>query len=155
MNQPSQFTLTFTIPELLLAVLCLVGIVALVYLIVVLAKLSKTLGALATVIDSNKKELDKTLKDLPEVTSHLNSTLTQVDGILKNSSPEIEETITGVKDTMINTARLTSDVSDTVEYVATSAIDTVDSLSSGLSSSAASFGYIKEIVEFLRAVLHK
>ncbi len=151
----NEFTFTFTLNGLLIAILVIVAIVALVFLISVLMKLSKTLGSVSEIVSKNQEELDKTIKTLPEITSKLNSSIDNVDMILAQSSPDIVESIGQVRDTLVNATRLSSDVADSVEYIATTAIDTVDSVSSGFSKSASQMGYVKEIVDVIRNVIRK
>lgn len=151
----NQLIISFSLNDLLLGLLCIAGIVALVFLILVLSKLSRTASALAQLFEQNQKSLDQTLEALPGVAKQGQEALTKVNDLLEQSSPNLVDSVGEVKKTLGNMTRLTSDVSDTVEYVAASAVDTVDSVTQGLSSSAASLGYIKEVIDILRGVLKK
>ena len=151
----NQVVFSFTLTGLLVVILCIVAIVALVALIMVLFKLAKALGAVSEVLDQNKQELDSTLKNLPGITASLNSSMTEVNHLLVTSGPEISETLSEVRKTMTNVSKLSADATDTVEYVASSAIDTVESVTNGLATSASSLSYVREIVDVLRSIIKK
>lgn len=148
-----QFVLSFSFTGLLVALLCIAGIVALVVLIQVLLKAGKIVSALSNVVEDNKKELDATLKELPELAANIKSTTASANQLLDANNANISESISAAKTTLVNASRISGDAADGFEYVATSIVDTADSLTSGLSESASKLGYIREIVDIVRSII--
>ncbi|MDD7732947.1 MAG: hypothetical protein PT957_04280 [Firmicutes bacterium] len=149
----NEMMFSVSLNGLLLAVLIVVAIVALVYLIKVLAKASKAVDAVSELLEKNKEELDAALKTIPTITGKTDQALGQVSKILDQSSPDIVDTISGAKDTVISVSRLTTDAADTVEYLAATAIDTADSLSSGVTKTNSTLGYVREIAKIVKDVI--
>ena len=149
----NDLVFSVSLTGLLLTVLIIVAIVALIFLIKVLSKASKAVEAISEVLEKNKEELDATLKTVPAVAGKADEARGQVTNILESSSPDIVDSISGARDTIINVSRLSTDAADTVEYLATTAIDTADSLSSGVSKTNSTLGYVREIAKIARDVV--
>ena len=67
--------MTFTINpiDIAITILIIVGIVIGIYLILTLIKFNRTLNSINSLIDSNKKNVDDTIKYLPEIFCNINS----------------------------------------------------------------------------------
>lgn len=141
--------------QLLGIILIIVAIVAVVVLIKVLSNVNKSVESVSTLLDKNKDELESALRSIPVLTAQLQDSLTQVNEILDHSSESIVESIAQTKNTLVNATRISADVADTVEYVATTAVDTADMISSGVGKSNSTLGYIREIATVVRDLVSR
>jgi uncharacterized protein YoxC len=57
--------------DLAVAILIILGVAAGIYLILTLIKLNKTLSSINSLIEGNKKNIDDTMKYLPEISSNV------------------------------------------------------------------------------------
>lgn len=158
----NQFVLSFTVEGVLLALLAIAGIVCLVLLAKVLLSVSKTLKTMNTIVNDNQAHIDQTIQSLPGLMTKVdtsideaNTALKEVNHLLITSEPALLKTIDGVGDTVTNVSKLSTNVNDTVEYLAMSAVDTADSVSSKVSSAGSTFSYVKEVVDIIRNFIQK
>lgn len=151
-----------SLSDVFIILLAILGIVAIAYLIVVLKNLSTTLDSVRKLVEKNEDSLDETMKSLPGLTSkvdltllNLNDTLDQANVLLRDLAPDIKDTMTGVKTTMNSVNKITDDVSGTVDFISRSAIDSVDSFTSGFSKNANVLSSIMDGIETVKNIVKK
>lgn len=149
----AQFNLSFTLTDLLLGLLIIVGIVVLVLLAKVLMSLSKTMNVLSKIAEDNQENLNQTLANLPSISKSAEEIMSQADVMIKEVKPSLVTTLTEVQGITSNVNKLSGDAVDTVEYVALSAVDSMDSLTKGVSSATDYVALIKQILESIKSIL--
>lgn len=92
--------------EILVWILCIVGIVALVFLIIVLVKLSGLIGQVKKLIGKNNDEIDRTLKALPETVENI-----------KEISGEVNDAITDIKPAVEKCKKTVAKTADTIDAI--------------------------------------
>lgn len=130
----TQFNLSFTFKDILIVLLLIAAIAVLVLLAKVLFSVSKTLKTVNGLVEDNKDSLDRTLADLPGITNKVDGILVEADGLVKEIKPNLVVTLGEVEGISKDVHRLSTDAVDTVEYVAMTAVDTVDNITTGVSS---------------------
>lgn len=151
----NTFVISFTILDMLLALLVIAAIVAVVYLIIVLSGLSKTMKGVQKLVEDNQENLSATLKTLPGISSNLETTLDHVNTLVSQTEPDVVHIVSDVRKVTDKANKISGDVADTVEYFALSAVDTVDSLTSGVNKTTSAIATVQEIVQLVRAYLKK
>lgn len=146
---------TFSLTDLLLAVLILVGIVVLINLVRILANLLKITKMLSELFDENKEGINLSLKKLPTIVENVDGSIASANTLLKNSSQDIVESISATKTTLTGVSRISTDVADGLEYVTRTVADTADTVSMGISDASTKMTYIKEIIEIVSDILKK
>lgn len=149
----TQIELKFSLAELLLALLVIVGIVVLVLLAKVLLSLSKTMTVLNKVVEDNQENINESLKFLPSISNSADGILKEAKVMVTEVKPNLVSTITEVQGITTNVNKLSGDAVDTVEYVAMTAVDTMDNLTTGVSSATDYIALIKNILESIKSVL--
>ncbi len=151
----NDLTFTVSLQGVLVMILLVLAIVAVVFLIKVLKNVGAMTDQLNTILQKNNEELDLALKSVPVLTDKLESSLTQVNQILNQSSDDIVTSLSEVKNTLVQTTRISSDIADTVEYVATSAVDAADAIAGGVNRGNSTLSYMREIAHIVRDVIRK
>ena len=149
-NFATVINLSFSLSEALLAILLIVAIVALVFLIKVLMGLSKTMDVVQKIASDNKESIDATIVKLPSIVGSADSLLVKADGLVDELKPQIVDTLVEVKGITKNANKLSTDAADTVEYVVSSAVDTMHSVNKGVSSATDYVDIIKSILEAIK-----
>ena len=147
------FQVSFSLLDILIGLLVIAGIVVLVLLAKVLFSLSKTLKAVSAVVEDNKTNLDSSLANLPSITKSVGSMLTEADGMVKEVKPNLVVTLREVEGITTDVHKLSTDAVDTGEYVAMTAVDTIDNINTGVSSATDYVALIKSILESVKSIL--
>lgn len=120
----NAINISFTLYDVLIFVLIIAGIVALLFLAKVFMSLANLLGTVNKTLEDNKESLDSTLKNLPNITSNINSILVNTDEVVNDIKPSITSTLADVSNVTNKVSNITTNVSDTVEVVGIAAADT-------------------------------
>ena len=142
-------TATITIQELLTFIIYLLGIGLLVYLIMLIKNANKLVLKARRIVEENEREIDTTLKQLPEISVNINDITEDVKKLIQTVSPEVRDLIT-------NTSSITDKLDTTSEKV----FDAVDLVSDSLSKTAITIqdnvrnitDYIKLIIEIIEII---
>jgi septation ring formation regulator EzrA len=147
---------TLTIQDLFKLILFLLGIGALTYLILILKNLNKIISKADTIMESNVKEIDSILKQLPNISENVQSITKNVDNVLEELAPEINSTVCNINE-------ITKDISsmtDSIENTTHKAYETFDIVAESISETAFSFqnniknfdGYLKLILDIIDSI---
>ena len=85
----------------------------------------------------------------------MDNILTEADGLVKDIKPNLVVTVGDVQGITSNVHRLSTDAVDTVEYVTMSAVDTLENLSTGISTATDYVSIVKGILESVKSILGK
>jgi methyl-accepting chemotaxis protein len=151
-----------TVQDLFKLILFLVGIGVGTYFILVLSKINKILGQAKGIIDANMKELDTTIKQLPEISQNVNDITRETKEVLTELGPEVGDLVHNINSISEQASSITNTVKDTtekvgsrVEDVAESIADTALAFQYGTKSLADYINIIMEIFEALKNMLNK
>lgn len=109
------------VTDVLLWILILAGAFALVALGIMFVKLSKTLSQVNKIAEDNKRNIDDSLNQLPQVIANVDDITISVANLLEDSEPEIKKILANV-----------SSVSDKAVGITNSAEQAVDSVTTGV-----------------------
>jgi uncharacterized protein YoxC len=76
MNEPISFTLS----QLGIALLIIAGLILIVYLVITLININKTLKNVNLIIDENRENIKKTVSTVPEICGNVNDITANVKG---------------------------------------------------------------------------
>ena len=119
-------TIQFTLQDLMIFFAFIIGIVAGVFLIIILWKIRKVICNVQSLIDTNQEAITKTIKTIPVImddVKHINTNVIDISDNLKVSVPIIlkdTESITSTAKTSIEVA------SSVIDNVGTEINETVD-----------------------------
>lgn len=140
---------TLTIQDLLKFILFLLGIGVLTYLIIILRNLSKILGQVRIIADENAKEIDTTIKQLPEISENVNAITKEAKDTLINLQPEINGLLHNVNSISTKVEGITNLIDDTTHKVG----DTVGIVTDSISETATAFKFnAKNVTEYLNII---
>lgn len=153
---------TLTVQGMFQLILYLVGIGIGIFLIMVLRNANKILGQISNVVETNREEIDITVKQLPEITANVNSITKEVNTLLNDLSPEINElleNVNNVSDRVDNIAGIidqtTSKVGDTVDLVSDSIAETAITFQYNAQDITDYFQIGKEVIKNVKSILNK
>jgi uncharacterized protein YoxC len=72
--------ITFTLSDLGIALLMIAGLVLIVYLIITLVNINKTIKNVNLLIDDNRENINKTVSTVPEICGNVNDITSSVKG---------------------------------------------------------------------------
>lgn len=151
-----------TVQDFFSLILFLVGIGVGIYFILVLSKINKILGQAKDMIESNIKEIDTTIKQLPDISYNINEITKETKHTLTELGPEISglvHNINSISDqasSITNTVKGTTDkVSETVDNVANSITDTALAFQYGSKTLTDYVNIIMEIFEMIKNMLSR
>ncbi|MDO4594857.1 MAG: hypothetical protein Q4B52_05705 [Tissierellia bacterium] len=133
------------------AILTILGILALIFLIVVLKNVASLLKTISNVVDKNRDSIDTTIEKLPVIVDNADRLVGNINTIV--ADPNIKMAVAKANDTLTNVSRISEDVKDTVNYFGETAIDTADTLDGGVSSITDYVYMVKDVVDILRNVI--
>ncbi len=110
-------TATITIQELFTFILYLLGIGLLVYLILLIKNVNKLITKARQIVEENTKEIDTSLKQLPDISTNINYITKDVKDLVEKTSPNLQ-------DLMVNASSITNKL-DTSSDKRFDAIDSV------------------------------
>ncbi len=153
---------TLTVQDLFKLILFLLGIGALIYLILILNNLNKILKTARETIESNKNEIDITIKQLPGISQNVNAITKETKIAIENIEPELSELLHNVNSISSKAEEIVGIIDDTTQKVG----DTVFIVSDSISQTADSFRFnvknindymeiIKEVFEFIKKAIQK
>lgn len=153
---------TLTVQDLFKLILFLLGIGALIYLILILNNLNKILKTARETIESNKNEIDITIKQLPGISQNVNAITKETKIAIENIEPELSELLHNVNSISSKAEEIVGIIDDTTQKVG----DTVFIVSDSISQTADSFRFnvknindymeiIKEVFEFIKKAIKK
>lgn len=151
-----------TVQDLFKLILFLLGIGALTYLILVLNNINKLLRQARELAEANFKEIDTTIKQLPEISENINAITKEAKHTLQNLQPEINGLLHNINSISGRVEGITSIIDDTTHKVG----DTVGLVSDSISETANAFKFnaknitdymtiIKEILEIVKKAIYK
>lgn len=151
-----------TVQDLFKLILFLLGIGVGVYLIMILANVNKLLKQARTIAESNMKEIDTTIKQLPEISVNINAITKEAKTTLVNLAPEVNEllhNVNSISSKVENVANLiddtTSKVNETFDVVSDSIAETALAFSYNAKNATDYMKIIKEVIEVIRGILNK
>ena len=132
-------------------ILTILGIVALVFLILLLKNVNSLIQKIQGVLDKNSTNLDQVINKLPELADQANTLVANVNTLA--SDPNLKMAIAKANDTMTNVNSITDDIRDTVNYVGVTAVDSVDTLGAGVASITDHSTLIMDVIDIARNVI--
>lgn len=124
--------MTITVRELLLFLLALLAMGVLAYLIILLKNANKILSQLGKTFDSHEDDIDRTLTELPNITSNLSKVSDDVNKISGDVSNVLELTQGDIVELVQNISSISGKLENTSDNVFT----TIDTVSETVSNSA-------------------
>ena len=141
---------TLTVQDLFKLILFLLGIGALTYLILIFKNLNKIISKADTIMESNLKEIDDILKQLPIISENIQSITTNMDNVLEELTPEIDSTVCNINKITKNVGSIT----DSIENTTHKAYETFDIVTESISETAFSLqNNIKSFDSYLKLIL--
>lgn len=168
--------ITISINEIMIFLLMLAGIGALVYLLLLFKKATEVLTIAKDLINNRKKEIDRTIAQLPEIMDNVNTITAKstilvdnIDEMVVNSKDNIEGIIASANSSLSDINRITETANSVVYRVgntAETAVDSVDSFANNIADISRMFGsnkdnlidyiyIIKDFIEELRRILRR
>lgn len=146
-----------TVQDLFKLILFLLGIGVGVYLIMILANINKLIKHARAIAESNTKEIDTVIKQLPEISVNVNAITREAKTTLEKLSPEVNELLHNVNSISGKIENVASLIDDTTSKVN----ETFDVVSDSIAETALAFSYnaknatdymkiIKEVIEIVR-----
>ncbi|MDD7306494.1 MAG: DUF948 domain-containing protein [Peptoniphilaceae bacterium] len=132
-------------------ILFIVAVIAIVFLIQVLVKVSKLLDTVNGIVNKNSSHIDKTIEKLPDLVDTANNLVVNVNDIVND--PNLKMAISKANDTITNVSMISEDVKDTVNYFGETAIDGADSFGEGIASVSDYATMIRDVVDIVRDVI--
>ena len=129
--------------------------VFLVTLTIFLIKLIGTVKQVNSIIEKNRTEIDVSLRKTQDTMENMSNITNKTDRLLEDIAPDIRKIATSTGNTMKNVEGLVDDVTDTVDFVSESVIDTADSIKTSVSSYSNYASYIIDIVNYIRSLFKK
>lgn len=153
---------TLTVQDLFKLILFLMGIGVGAYLIIVLRNINKLLGQVRSIAESNEKELDRTIKQLPEISENINAITKETRNTLTELAPEVNNLLTNINSISGKVENVTNLIDDTTHKVN----ETVDVVTDSIAETALAFSYnaknvnnymqiVKEIIEIIKNAFGK
>lgn len=151
-----------TVQDLFTLILFLMGIGVLAYLILVLNKVNKILGQARDIANANIKEIDTTIKQLPEISENINAITKETKDTLETLQPEVSGLVKNINSISCKVEDITNVIDETTHKVG----DTVGVVSDSISDTAEAFqlnaknvteyiAIIREIFDMIRKALQK
>lgn len=132
-------------------ILTILGIVALVFLVLLLKNLNALVTKVQGVLDKNSDNLDQVIDKLPNIADQASTLVSNVNTIV--ADPNLKMAIAKANDTMTNVNSITDDIRDTVNYVGVTAVDSVDTLGAGVASITDYSTLIMDVIDIARNVI--
>jgi len=137
---------SLTIQDLFKLILFLLGIGAIAYLISVLRNVNKIVGQIRVILEANDKEINNTIKQLPEISENVNSITKEANKTIKELTPEINGLLHNINVVSRKVENITSTIDNTTNRFG----DTVDAVSESIVDTALNFKYnSKNITDYL------
>lgn len=151
-----------TVQDLFKLILFLLGIGVLTYLILALRNINKIIIGAKKLTEDNMKELDTTIKQLPEITYNINEITKEAKTTIKSLTPEINGLLFNINSISGKVEGITSSIDTTAHKIT----DAVDQVTEGIAETAYAFQsntknitdymqILKEIIEIVRNALSK
>ena len=154
-------TANLTVQDLFKLVLFLLGIGVGAYLIMILGNVNKILKQVRTVTETNMKEIDTTIKQLPEITANVNAITKETKNTLVNLTPEINallHNVNSISGKVENVANLiddtTSKLNETFDVVSDSVAETALAFSYNAKNATDYMKIIKEVIELIKGLFN-
>lgn len=148
-----------TVQDLFKLILFLLGIGIGAYLIMILANINKLIKQARSITESNIKEIDTTIKQLPEISVNINAITREAKTTLVNLAPEVNEllhNVNSISGKVENVANLiddtTSKVNETFDVVSDSIAETALAFSYNAKNATDYMKIVKEIIEVVRGL---
>lgn len=148
-----------TVQDLFKLILFLLGIGVGAYLIMILANINKLIKQARTIAESNTKEIDTVIKQLPEISINVNAITREAKTTLEKLSPEVNEllhNVNSISGKIENVANLiddtTSKVNETFDVVSDSIAETALAFSYNAKNATDYMKIIKEVMEIVKGL---
>jgi len=145
----NAMSISFTLGDILSALLVIAGIVALAFLVKLLISVSKITDTIGKTLSDNKTSLDEAIKDIPRITTNLTGVLDNTNHLVADVKPSVVSMLTDVNNVTNKISNVTTNVSDTVEVVGLAAADTASRFSSTVSNATDYLALIKGILSYV------
>lgn len=153
---------TLTVQDFFKLVLFLLGIGALTYLILVLKNLNKILLKVNNFFESNEKNINTVVKQLPEISENINSITKTANATIEEITPEMTELISNVNEITTKIDSITESVdnttykiSETMDIVTDTVADTAYSLQDNIKNIDTYIKLILEVIDAIKGYLKK
>ncbi|NLY46305.1 MAG: hypothetical protein GX053_10025 [Tissierella sp.] len=151
-----------TVKDLFSLILFLVGIGVGIYFILVLSKINKILGQAKDMIEANIKEIDTTIKQLPDISHNINEITKETKHTITDIGPELSGLVHNINSISDQASAITNTVKTTTDKVSL----TVDDVTDSISDTAFAFQYgsktftdyvniIMEVFEAIKNMINK
>lgn len=138
-----------TVQDLFKLILFLLGIGVLTYLILVLNNINKLLGQARAMAESNLKEIDTTIKQLPEISENINAITKEARITLVNLQPEVNSLLHNINTISGKVEGITGLIDDTTNKVGS----TLGIVSDSIAETALAFKFnAKNVTEYLSII---
>ncbi|MDO5017813.1 MAG: hypothetical protein Q4E02_00780 [Lagierella massiliensis] len=138
---------------LILVYLCLAAF--LISLTVFMFKLVAIVKELGNTIERNRNDIDASLRSIRETTENVSGITRKSDRLIEDISPDVRKITNAAGNVSTNVDGVVSDVTHTVEFVAESVVDGVDSIRGKLTApkrgiKSAFFDGLNSVVSVIR-----
>lgn len=144
----NAISISFTLYDIIMAILAIAGIVALVFLAKLLVSVSKITDSIGKTLNDNKPSIDEAIKDLPRITTNLTGLLDNTNSLVADVKPSVVSLLTDVNNVTNKISNVTTNVSDTVEVVGLAAADTASRFTSTVSNATDYLALAKGILSY-------
>ncbi len=139
-----------TVQDLFKLILFLLGIGALTYLILILKNINRLISQVNTVMKENEKNIDITIKQLPEISENINSITKNTNTAIKDLTPEINGLVHNINNISGKVGSITDSIDSTTHKVS----ETLDIVTDSISETAFAFQYnIKSIDNYIKLIV--
>lgn len=143
-------TTALTVQDLFKLILFLLGIGAVTYLIIVLKNINKLLVQVNNIVKLNEKNIDTTIKQLPEISENINMITKNTNNAIKELTPEINSLSKNINSITGKVDSITNLIDGTTHKVT----DTLDVVTDSISEAAYSMQYnVKNVDNYLKILL--
>lgn len=126
---------SLTLHDFFTLLIFILSIGALIYVIMFLSKVNKIFGQLSELFESNKDEMDRTIKELPDIAFNVKEISKETNYAIKTLTPEVD----GVLRNANNITQKASEIADTLEEGTDKINDTVNGFSNSVLGIANNF----------------
>lgn len=148
-------TATLTIQDLFKLILYLLGIGVLVYLIVLIRHLNNVIIGIKNILNRNEKEIDITLKQIPNIAENINSITGDTKNLVKSVSPEAEKLINNVSSISKKLDNTSSKVLDAIDEVTDSISSTATTIEHNIKNANDYIELVVDIIDIVKSALKK
>lgn len=148
-------TATITIQELFTFILYLLGIGLLGYLITLIRNANKLVSKARKMVEENEKEIDTSLKQLPEIIINVNSITEDTKELIEKVSPDVTDLIANANSITEKADSTGEKVFDAIDVVTDSVTEAAFAIEGNMRNIADYVQLLFEIIDIIRNSLKK